>query len=152
MLTLVMALMMQATAPVAPAGAEAEALGRRLAASGTLASILPMMIEKDLSELAAEDKTLTAAERETLLAVGREEGKAGADQLMTVMGSGYAKRLSVADLRVLVAQSEDSATQRLRAATPDVIAGAMGALGQIDLKKNVAAKFCAQTGKMCERD
>lgn len=152
MLTLVMTLMMQATAPAAPPSAEAEMLGRRLAASGTLASVLPMMIGKDLGELAAEDKTLTAAERETLVALGRAEGKAATDQLMTAMGNGYAKRLSVADLRVLVAQGEDPATQRLRAAMPEVIAGAMGALGQVDLKKNVAAKFCAQTGKLCKRD
>jgi hypothetical protein len=35
---------------------------------------------------------------------------------------------------------------------PAAIAGAMGTLGEMDLEKNVAAAFCRDVGKLCERD
>jgi hypothetical protein len=83
--------------------------------------------------------------------VGRAEAQAGIDKIMKAIGSGYARHLSVEDLRVLVAHGESPAAARWRTAEPLVIAEAMGALGSMDLKKNVAAAFCRQAGKLCDR-
>jgi hypothetical protein len=147
MLNLLIILAAQAAAPPA----EAELLGRRLAAKSGIATIAPLMIEKDVTELAGEAPGLSEAERQRLLAIGRGEGKAGLDRLVAALGHAYAQRLSVADLRVLVAQSDSPAAARRRAAEPAAIMATMQALGELDLKKNVAAAFCRETGKLCER-
>ena len=147
MIALLLAAALQAASP-AP---EAEALGRRLARTGTMATLVPMLVEKDLAELAGEDASLTPAERAGLLAIGRAEGRRNLDRLIAALGHAYAKRLSIADLKLLVAQSEMPATARLRTAQPAVIAEAMGTVGAIDLKALTAAEFCRQTGKMCDR-
>ncbi|GAA0727231.1 hypothetical protein [Sphingomonas japonica] len=149
MLLLFTALFLQTAA--APS-AEAEALGLRLAQAGTLASIAPMLIEKDLGELAAEDSSLTPAERDRLLEIGRTQGRAGYARVTAAIGHAYAKRLSVADLTLLVAHAEDPAARRFSAAVPGALAEAMQGIGTIDLKKDVAAAFCRDTGKLCDRD
>ena len=131
--------------------AEAELLGRRLATKSGIATIAPLMIEKDLAELAGEAPGLSQAERQRLLAIGRAEGRAGLDRLVAALGHAYAQRLSVADLRLLVAQSESKAAEHRRTAEPAAIAETMRSLGEIDLKKNVAAAFCRETGKLCDR-
>jgi len=145
-LLIMLAAQMAAAPPV-----EAELLGRRLAAKSGIATIAPLMIEKDLTELAGEAPDLSPAERARLLAIGRAEGQAGLGRLVAALGHAYAQRLSVADLRVLVAQSESPAAARRRAAEPEAIMATMRALGELDLKKNVAAAFCRETGKLCER-
>jgi hypothetical protein len=144
-------LIMFAAQAAAPPPAEAELLGRRLAAKSGIATIAPLMIEKDVTELAGEAPDLSPTERARLLAIGRAEGKAGIDRLVAALGHAYAQRLSVADLRVLVAQSESPAATRWRGAEPAAIMATMRALGEIDLKKNVAAAFCRETGKLCDR-
>ena len=148
-----------AAAPAPPAGPpiveapspEADALGVRLARTTGLLTMAPMLIEKDLGELAGEDKTLSAADRERLMAIGRDEGRKGMDRIAAALGRGYARRLSLEDLRVLVAQNESPAAAHFRASVPAVMVEAMGALGAIDLKGSVAARMCKETGKMCAR-
>ncbi len=136
MLLTALALAFAQTAPAAPApapapaaapSAEAMALGTRLARAGLLAAIAPALIERDISELAAEDRVIAA--------LGRE----------------YAARLSVEDLRALVAFHESPAAGRLRAAEPQVLVAAMSQLGTIDVKKDIAAAFCRETRKLCDR-
>jgi hypothetical protein len=91
-------LLLQGTAPAIPS--EAQQLGVRLARTSGLAAIAPVLIEKDLADLSREDTSLSAAERERLLSMGRNEARAGLEKLMQAIGSGYAQQLSVEDLRV----------------------------------------------------
>lgn len=131
---------------------EAVSLGIRLARAGTLATVIPLQIEKDLDELAMEDPSLSIEEKAQLSALGRANGQAGLNKLMIALGSEYAQRLSLDDLQLLVAQAESSAARRRRAVEPVVMIETMKALGTIDLKKNIAHEFCLQTGKLCQRD
>ena len=147
---LVFAVLLQAASPAAPSR-EAVALGRRLAESGPLAAIAPMLIARDASELADEDPTLTASERQQLLDLAGTKGKAGMARLIAALGDTYAKRLSVADFRILVAQNENPVTVRWRAAEPAAVDETMKALGPIDFKGETAADFCRATGKLCHR-
>ena len=147
---LILALLLQAASPVGPSP-EAVVLGRRLAESGPLAAIAPLLIARDASELADEDPTLTASERQQLLDLAGAKGKAGLARLIAALADTYAKRLSIADLRILVAQNENPATVRWRAAEPAAFEEAMKALGPIDFKGETAADFCRATGKLCHR-
>lgn len=144
---ILLALLLQAAAPTP----EALALARRLAETGALATMLPMMIDKDLADLAAERPSLTAAQRSALIATGRRLAGAQRDRLMAALADGYARRLSIADLRTLVATAETPAARRKREADLPVVAGAMQALGAFDLKKETAARFCRDTGALCDR-
>jgi len=148
MIALLMALLQAAMPAVAP---EAQELGIRLARTSGLAAVAPALIEKDLAELLSEDASVTAAERERLMRIGREEARAGLERAMQAIGLGYAKRLSVEDLRLLVATAETPAAARWRAAEPFVIAEALSRLGSMDLKKNMAAALCREAGKLCGR-
>lgn len=148
---LIAALLLQAAASAA-APPEAIDLGRRLAASGTLASLLPLIVEKDLTDLAAEDPAMTVADREALFTLGRAQADAGRARLLDAMGAVYARELPVADLRHLVAAAEDPAAQRMRALQPRLMMETMATLGPIDLKKDVAAAFCRERGRLCDRD
>jgi hypothetical protein len=130
---------------------EAQDLGVRLARTSGFAAIAPALIEKDLIELASENPTLSAEERQRLFILGRAEAKTGLERAMKAIGLGYARRLSVSDLQVLVAHGESPAAARWRRAEPLVIAEATGALGSMDLKKHVAAAFCRETAKLCDR-
>lgn len=147
--TILAALVAGQAAPAATS--EAEQLGVRLARMTGIATVAPALIEKDLAELSTEDPTLSAAERDTLLAIGRERGKAGLEQVVRAIGRAYARRLSVTDLRVLVANAETPAAGRWRRVEPLVIADAAAALGSIDLKARTAARFCEVTRKLCRR-
>lgn len=144
---LIIALALQAAAPTA----EAEALGRRLAASGVMATLVPFMAERDLAELASAHPELTPAERARLIEVGRASARAEQERLTAAMGHAYAVRLSVEDLRVLVADSERAATARWRDALPGAIAQAMSEAGSVDLKAQAAEAFCREAGKLCPR-
>jgi hypothetical protein len=158
MLAMLLAAALQAGAPAIPPppfpqpDAEAEALGKRLAAAGGLAALIPLVIEKDLADLAGEDPALTPDEKAQLLAIGRARGREGLGRLTDALGHGYATRLSPAELRALVATAESPAARQLRAVEPFVIVGALQALGGLDLKKETAEAFCKQTGKLCRRD
>lgn len=139
----------QATVSAAPA--DKDALGLRLARTGPLAAMAPALIEKDLAELAQEDASLTAAQRQRLMEIGKAEGQRGLDRVFAAIGREYAARLSEDDLRQLVAFNESESAKRWRAAEPAVVMGAMQTLGQLDFKKAVAAEFCRDSGKLCGR-
>lgn len=145
-----------AAAPPGPAtgpqpSAEAEALGVRLARTSGILTVAPMLVEKDAAELAGEDKALTADERTRVLAIGREEGRKGMDRIAAALGRGYAARLSIEDLRLLVAQNESPAAEHFRASVPAVLTEAMAGLGAMDLKKATAERACREMGKLCAR-
>jgi hypothetical protein len=84
----------------------------RLARTTGLAAIAPALVEKDLTELANEYPALSTGERQRLMTIGRTEAQAGLSKVMAAIGSGYARRLSVEDLRVLDAHGESPAAAR----------------------------------------
>ena len=129
---------------------EALALGQRLAASGTLAALLPMVIAKEQDELIREYPELSDAEKADFRATAAGVGRAGSAKLTAAIGRSYAEKLSIADLRVLVAFNEGEAARRWREATPGAVATAMAGIGAFDFKKDARAAFCAKTGKACE--
>ncbi|MEA3040235.1 MAG: uncharacterized protein QOE79_2748 [Sphingomonadales bacterium] len=125
-------------------------LGRALSESGTLAALMPMVADKEIGELVAAHPELSEADRTALRATARATYQAGRDRLMEATGRAYAERLSVADLRALVAFNRTPAAAHYRAAVPGAIASAMQAVGQMDFKKDAVAAFCRKTGKLCE--
>jgi len=128
---------------------EAMALGKRLAETGTLAALLPVILAKETEELVAEHPEYNDADKAALRATAAEQGRAGVDRLMTATGRAYANKLSVEDLRVLVAFNEGEAGVRWRAVTPGAIVAAMTEVGQLDFKGDARKAFCAKTGKGC---
>ena len=129
--------------------AEAEQLGRRLADTGVLATVLPLMSRQQTEELVAAHPELSDADKATLRITAGDVAKAGIDRLLAAKGHAYATALSVDDLRVLVAAAGSTAAQHLRAANPQVIAATMQAAGKVDFKGEALAAFCAKTGKAC---
>lgn len=125
------------------------ALGRELAESGTLASLLPLLIAKDTEELVGEYEDLTAAEQQRLRAVAAEVAAKGTERLFAAQARAYAMRLSEADLAALVTASRTPAQQRYRAALPAAIAATMAGVGELDLKKDIRAAWCKESGKGC---
>ena len=142
---MIAALLLMAVAP----SAEAEALGARLARTGTLAALLPLMEAKETEELVAQHPELSAEDQATLRASAKDVADRGADRLLAAEGKAYAAALSIADLLVLVAAAESEAAERMRAARPGVIAETMKAAAGFDFKKDALAAFCAKTGKGC---
>lgn len=138
-------LLMAAAAP----SAEAEALGRRLAETGTLSALLPLAARKETEELIAAHPELDDADKAALRAVAAETARGGMDKAVAASGHAYAAALPIEDLKALVAFNESAAARRYRAAQPQAIAATMQALAGLDFKKDVMAAFCARTGKGC---
>ena len=128
---------------------EALSLGRQLAETGTLASLLPLISAKETEELVAAHPELSAADRIALRATAQRVFEAGRDRLMAATGRAYAERLSVQDLRKLVAFHKSGAARRFRAASPMAIAATMQSVGKMDFKADVAAAFCRERGRLC---
>jgi len=145
MIALMLAAALAQTAPTP----EAETLGKRLAETGTLAAVLPMIVAKDREALVAEHPDWSDADKAALRATADEVAKAGIDRLMAATGHAYATRLSIADLRVLVAFNESEAAKHWRAITPAAVMEAMGKVGDINFKEEAARAFCSKTGKGC---
>jgi hypothetical protein len=128
---------------------EALALGRQLAESGSLAALLPLIQAKETEELVAANPELSAPEKAQLRAVAARTFAAGRERLMAATANAYAERLSVEDLRALVAFEKSPAAGRYRAAMPAAIAATMQAVGPMDFKGDVLEAFCKETGKLC---
>lgn len=128
---------------------EAEALGKRLAEAGTLATLLPMVAQKEAEEMIADIPDLTDAEKQMLRDISAETARAGLDQVTTQMGAVYAQKMTVAEMRAIVAFNDSPAAQKHRALQPEVIAASVAALGPVDHKGSTLKAFCAKTGKGC---
>lgn len=145
-MSLILALALFAAADPTP---EALTLGRRLAETGTLAALLPVIAAKETEELVGEHPEWSEADKAALRAVAAEQAAAGAERLMVATGKAYAEKLSVEDMRVLVAFNESAEAKRWQAATPGVIVAAMMSVRQLDFKGDTRKAFCAKTGKGC---
>ena len=143
----ILALLLAAAEP----SAEALALGRQVADSGTLAALLPLMQQKETEELIAAHKELTAAEQEKLRATAASVYEIGRERLMQAEARAYAERLSIDDLRAVAAFQGSEAGKRQRAAMPGVIGDTIQNAGKIDFKADVIAAYCKDTGKLCEK-
>lgn len=146
-----LALLLTAAA-VPPPASEAEALGRRLAASGGLAAMLPAITAKETEEMLGEHPEWTEADRAAFRATARDIASQSADRLFDAIGHGYATTLSLEDLRALVRFNESDTARRWRAAEPKAVMGALQAVGEIDFKATTRQAFCKQTGKGCPAD
>ncbi|UZK64866.1 hypothetical protein [Sphingomonas sp. M1-B02] len=129
---------------------EALRLGRRLAETGTLAALLPIVTVKEREELLREHPEWSDADKAAFRATADEVAKAATARLMEASGRAYARILSLPDLRALVAFNEGAAATRWRAATPAAVLESMGAMGGFDYKKEARAAFCAKSGKGCD--
>lgn len=128
---------------------EALALGRQLAETGTLASLLPMIAAKEADEVVAAHPELGAPEQAAYRRSAAATLVRGTDRLFAAQARALAERLSPADLRQLVAFQRSPAAQRYRAALPAAIASAMAAMQGIDFKKDSWSAFCAETKRRC---
>lgn len=129
--------------------AEQIALGRRLAEAGTLAALLPIKVASDTEELLAEHPEWSDADKAALRATAGEQAEAATERLIDATGRAYAARLSIEDMRVLVAFNDSPLAKRGRAATPAVILETMAKVGELDFKGDTRKAFCAKTGKGC---
>jgi hypothetical protein len=146
---MVIALLFAAAA--AQPSADALRLGRQLAERGTLATLLPMMQQKETEELVSQHPELTTAERAQLRATAQSVFEKGRERLMSAEGESYARRLSLADLKVIVRFQNSEAGKRYRAAIPNVIVDTMKLVGSMDFKADVSAAYCKASGKLCAR-
>ena len=136
-------------AAAAQPSAEALRLGRQLAETGTLATILPLVQQKETEELVAAHPELSAAGKDLLRSTAQAVYRQGRDRLMQAEAVSYARTLSISDLRSAVAFQNSPSGKRYRAAIPQVIADTMRQLGRMDFKGDVLAAYCKETGKLC---
>lgn len=137
---------------MATPSAEAQRLGRELAEAGTLAALLPLIQEKETEEIVSAHPELSDSDKAALRATAKRVYDLGRERLLSATGRAYAERLSIADLKRLVAFNRTGAARRYRQATPAVIAATMQSVGTMDFKKDVRAAFCTETGKLCGTD
>ena len=137
-----------ALAAVAPS-AEALALGRQVAEAGTLASLIQLVQAKETDELIEAHPELGEADKVKLRATAQRIYEGGREKLMQATARAYAERLSVADLRAIVAFQDSDAGKRYRASIPAVIAATVQSVGEMDFKGDVLAAYCKETGKLC---
>jgi hypothetical protein len=144
---LLLAMVLAQTVP----SAEAEALGVRAAQTGTLAALLPSIAGKERDDLLAAHADWSDADKASLRETADGVARAALDRLTAAIGHGYATRLSVEDLRALVAFNESDAGRHWRAATPGAVMEAIAAVGQLNLGADTRAAFCKKAGKLCEQ-
>lgn len=130
---------------------EALALGKRLAEAGTLAALLPLKAAAEREELVAEHPEWSDADKAALRQAADAEAKAAFDTLTAAIGRGYAEKLSIDELKALVAFNESPVARKARDATPAALISAMSGLKDYDYKGSVRAAFCTQTGKGCAK-
>ncbi len=143
---MVIALLIAAAAP----SAEALALGRQIAESGTMASFIELVQAKETDELVEAHPELSDADKTKLRATARSVYQLGRERLMQASARAYAGRLSVADMRDVVAFQKSRAGQAYRGAIPAVIAATVESVGEMDFKGDVSKAYCKATGKLCK--
>jgi hypothetical protein len=134
---------------VAEPSAEALALGREAAETGTLASLLPILEADAIGKLVAEHPELGVADKQKLRDVAQKVYLDGRARILDADGRAYAEQLSVEDLRALVVFSRTGAAKNYRSAMPRIAASTMVNVGNLDFKADVIAAFCKASGKLC---
>jgi hypothetical protein len=147
MTMMIAALLLQAAAP----SPEAVALGTRLAATSGLGPLLPAITAKETEDLVADHKELTDAEKAELRATGKQVAEAAVARVNATLGQEYAARLTLDELKALVAFEESPVAAARRAAMPLALMNGLAKLGEIDFKGDTLKAFCAKTGKACPK-
>ncbi len=124
-------------------------LGVRLARSGSLAAIAPMLADRDVEDVIKAHPEWTAGDAAVFRATARRVATADIARLVRALGHAYARRLSIADLAYLVNAVEGPAATRRRAIEAPVLVEALQTVGAIDFKHDTLAAFCAEMGKGC---
>lgn len=135
--------------PGAAASDEAEALGLRLAHTGALSTLMPMVVAGASEEIIGKHPEWSDADKATLRELALAQSVAAAESAYRVLGHHYATALSIADLRALVAFNESPAAAHYRAAEPAAIEAVRSAGAGGDLEGAIAKAMCAKTGKLC---
>ena len=128
---------------------EAEALGRRVADTGTLAALLPLLVGKETEEMIGQHAELDDAGKARLRAVAADTAKTAIDRMLGAVGHQYALRLSVADMTAIVAFNQSSPATAWRAAEPQVIVATMQTVNGFDFKGETWAAYCRTPGVTC---
>lgn len=144
---LALLLLQAATAP----SAEAVDLGKRVAASGMLARMIPQIGDKEAGEIIADHPELTVTDQAQLRQVAVAKALEGRDKLIAAMGTAYAAKMSIDDLRTIATFNESAAAQHLKDVEPQAIQAAVTVLSGFDYKASVLKDFCAKTGKACPK-
>ncbi len=134
---------------MASPSSEANSLARQVAEGGALAAILPVLEARDTLQILAEHPQLSPGEKQALLASAHRTFLRGRDRLMEATARGYAKRLSIQDMRALVKFQRSKAARNHAAATPAVIAESMKAMGPMNFKADAVAVYCRESGNLC---
>ncbi|WP_116090281.1 DUF2059 domain-containing protein [Sphingomonas crusticola] len=129
--------------------AEAKALGAQVVRMGPASGILPLLARQQAEELISEHPELSDPDRITLRGIARDTAQRAMDKLFDALGHGYAAALSIEDLRKIAAFQRSPAAVHYRAAMAQVMIEGMEILGEVDLKAEAVAAFCAKTGKLC---
>lgn len=145
------ALLLMFAAAAAQPSSQAESLGRELADHGTLAALLPLLKAKEIDEILAAHKELSAADQTRLRGTAEKVFDKGREHILSATGHAYAARLSIADLRKLVAFYRTPAAARFQAALPQAIGDTVANMGKMDFKADVLAAYCEETGKLCAK-
>lgn len=127
-------------------------LGTKLARSGNVASIIPVIEMRQTEQLIETMPHLTKAERDRFRQIAHAVAEKGTDFLFRAEGRAYAERLSLADLKALIAFEESDVARRKRAAEPAVTIATMEAMRGFDFKQEVMKAFCAEAKKACAQN
>jgi hypothetical protein len=137
-----------AAAAAAPP-AEAISLARQIAEHGTLASVLPLIQQKETEELVAAHPELSGADKTKLRSTAQTVYQNGRARLMEAEGQAWAAQLSLSELRGVAAFQKSDAGKHYRDAAPAVMMATMKSIGEIDFKGDVLSAYCKETGKLC---
>jgi hypothetical protein len=128
---------------------EAETLGKRVAGTGTLAALLPLLVGKETEEMIGQHPELDDAGKAKLRAVAADTARTAIDRMLGAVGHQYALRLSVADMTALLAFNQSAAARAWRAAEPQVIVATMQTIDGFDFKGEAWGAYCRSPGVTC---
>jgi len=119
MLTVLLVLLQAAGPAAPPPGERAVALGRQVAETGTLGSLLPMIEAKEIDELVAAHPELYSPEQAALRATAHRVARAGVERLFEAEARAYAGAMTEGELRAVVEWQTGPAARALRPARRD---------------------------------
>lgn len=139
----------QPSAPPAP-GAEARALGRRMAEAGDFNAIIGAMGAAEIERMARETTGLSDAERNSLRAIGGRVFAARRAAILDRVGEIYARQFTLPQLRRIVAFLEGPSGRSYTSAFPRIVPEIAAVLQGVDFGAEVRAAYCRDLGRLCE--
>jgi hypothetical protein len=140
-----------AAAPAALPAAQA-ALGRRLAELGDFNAIVGAMGHAEIEAMATGTPDLTAAERARLRQVGEGVLASGRARMLAIVGDIYGRHFTAGPLRAIIAFLESPPGRAYVGALPQLLPRIAMAMQGVDLRRDVRAAFCRETGKLCQAE